>query len=307
MSRAPHLNRRAFLPAPPRPAARWRSASTSRSASGPARGAASRAGNHRLDRDRARRQRHHPGRQVGDGPGQLYGAADAGRRRTRMRLAQGPGRVRPRRTRTVRRNRAWGNMSTGASRSITASQQDLRRAGATAREMLIAAAAAAWNVPPAECTAANSVITHRPSGRTSTFGAVAAAAAAMPPPAQVPLKDPKDWKLIGTRQRSPRRHRQGHRASRSTPSTFACPACCTPPSCNARCSRARLRVGRRVAACRHERRPPRGAAAGRGRGRRRQLVAARKRRPTRCRSPGTSPAMRRRFQRRQFASSCMRA
>ena len=99
------------------------------------------------------------------------------------------------------RNRAWGNMSTGASRSITASQHDLRRAGATAREMLIAAAAACWDVPAGECTAANSVITHGPSGRTTTFGCVAAQAAEIPPPAQVQLKDPKDWKLIGTRQR----------------------------------------------------------------------------------------------------------
>jgi isoquinoline 1-oxidoreductase beta subunit len=100
-----------------------------------------------------------------------------------------------------KRNRAWGNMSTGASRSITASQNDLRRAGATARELLIAAAAAAWNVPAKECIAANSVITHGPSGRTTTFGSVAAEAADMAPPAQIPLKDPKDWKLIGTRQR----------------------------------------------------------------------------------------------------------
>ena len=100
-----------------------------------------------------------------------------------------------------KRNRAWGNMSTGASRSITASQHDLRRAGATARELLIAAAAAAWHVPAKECTAANSVITHGPSGRTTTFGSVAAAAADMALPAEIPLKDPKDWKLIGTRQR----------------------------------------------------------------------------------------------------------
>jgi len=98
----------------------------------------------------------------------------------------------------ARRGRVWGNMSTGASRGISASQQDLRRAGATAREMLIAAAAARWNVPAAECTAANSVIRHRPSGRSVTFAAVAVAAAAMPAPAQVRLKDPKDWKLIGT-------------------------------------------------------------------------------------------------------------
>jgi isoquinoline 1-oxidoreductase beta subunit len=100
-----------------------------------------------------------------------------------------------------RRNRVWGNMSTGASRSITASQKDLRRAGATAREMLITAAAGRWNVPSSACTAANSVITHVPSGRTVTFGGIAAAAAEVAPPAKVALKDPKDWKLLGTPQR----------------------------------------------------------------------------------------------------------
>jgi isoquinoline 1-oxidoreductase subunit beta len=100
-----------------------------------------------------------------------------------------------------KRNRVWGNMSTGASRSISASQNELRRAGATARAMLIAAAATRWNVPMTECTAAQGVITHGPSGRSVTFGAIAAAAADMKPPTQVALKDPKDWKLIGTRQR----------------------------------------------------------------------------------------------------------
>jgi len=69
-----------------------------------------------------------------------------------------------------KRNRVWGNMSTGASRSISASQNDLRRAGATARAMLIAAAAARWNVPMTECTAAQGVISHGPSGRSVTFG-----------------------------------------------------------------------------------------------------------------------------------------
>ena len=100
-----------------------------------------------------------------------------------------------------KRDRVWGNMSTGASRSISASQNELRRAGATARAMLIAAAAARWNVPMTECTAAQGVIAHGPSGRSVTFGAIAAAAADTKPPTQVALKDPKDWKLIGTRQR----------------------------------------------------------------------------------------------------------
>jgi isoquinoline 1-oxidoreductase subunit beta len=101
----------------------------------------------------------------------------------------------------MRRDRVWGDMSTGASRSIASSQLYLRQAGATAREMLVTAAAARWNVPPAECVAAMSTITHRPSGRKVTFGAVAEAAAKVPPPAEVELKDPRDWKLAGKPQR----------------------------------------------------------------------------------------------------------
>ncbi|MGA9320146.1 MAG: molybdopterin cofactor-binding domain-containing protein [Xanthobacteraceae bacterium] len=101
----------------------------------------------------------------------------------------------------VRRGRVWGDMSTGASRSIASSQSYLRHAGAIAREMLIAAAAARWNVPPAECVAAASVITHRPSGRTVTFGAVAEDVARVEPPADVKLKDPSEWKLAGTPRR----------------------------------------------------------------------------------------------------------
>ena len=82
-----------------------------------------------------------------------------------------------------KRDRVWGNMSTGASRSISTSQSDLRRAGATARAMLIAAAAARWDVADSECTVAQGVITHRPSGRSVTFGRIAAAAADIAPPA----------------------------------------------------------------------------------------------------------------------------
>src|SRR5262249_43915903 len=62
-------------------------------------------------------------------------------------------------------HRVWGDMSTNASRSISASEQTLRLAGATAREMLIAAAATRWGVAARECQAAQSVITHVPSGR----------------------------------------------------------------------------------------------------------------------------------------------
>jgi isoquinoline 1-oxidoreductase subunit beta len=101
----------------------------------------------------------------------------------------------------MRRKNAWGDMSTGASRSIASSQSYLRQAGAMAREMLITAAAARWDVSPSECFAANSVITHRHSGRRLTFGAVAEDAAKVPPPADVKLKDPSQWKLVGTPRR----------------------------------------------------------------------------------------------------------
>ena len=100
-----------------------------------------------------------------------------------------------------RRERIWGDLSTGASRSIAASQLYLRQAGATARHMLIAAAAARWQVPAAECVAQMSVITHRPTGRTLTFGAVAEDAARLTPPAAVELKDPGSWKLAGKPRR----------------------------------------------------------------------------------------------------------
>ena len=74
------------------------------------------------------------------------------------------------------RNRVWGNFSTGGSRGIRESQEYVRKGGATARAMLVQAAADGWKVPAAECTAANSVITHKPSGRTTTYGKVAAVA-----------------------------------------------------------------------------------------------------------------------------------
>ncbi|HSF05723.1 MAG TPA: molybdopterin cofactor-binding domain-containing protein [Methylomirabilota bacterium] len=98
---------------------------------------------------------------------------------------------------SVKRKRIWGDFSTGGSRGIRTSHEYVRQGGAAARTMLIQAAANAWGVPVAECSAANSVITHRPSGRTTTYGKVAEAAAKLTPPEKVALKDPKDWKLIG--------------------------------------------------------------------------------------------------------------
>jgi isoquinoline 1-oxidoreductase beta subunit len=95
------------------------------------------------------------------------------------------------------RDRVWGDFATGGSRGIRSSQHYVRKGGAVARQMLIEAAANQWQVPMAECRAANSVITHVPSGRTITYGKVAAAAAESFPPQDVELKQPKDWKLIG--------------------------------------------------------------------------------------------------------------
>jgi isoquinoline 1-oxidoreductase beta subunit len=95
------------------------------------------------------------------------------------------------------RNRVWGNFSTGGSRGIRESQDYVRKGGATARVMLVQAAANEWNVPATECTVANGVITHGTSGRKTSYGKVAAAAAKLTPPAEVALKDPKTWKVAG--------------------------------------------------------------------------------------------------------------
>jgi len=95
------------------------------------------------------------------------------------------------------RKRVWRDFSTGGSHGIRDSHEYVRQGGAAARVMLIQAAATAWNVPVAECSAANSVITHKPSGRTVTFGKVAEAAAKLDPPKDVPLKDWKEWTIAG--------------------------------------------------------------------------------------------------------------
>jgi isoquinoline 1-oxidoreductase beta subunit len=97
----------------------------------------------------------------------------------------------------LKRNRVWRNYSTGGSRGIRESADYVRQGGAAAREMLIAAAAKKWGVPASECKAEKSVITHTPSGRTVTYGQVAAAAAKIDPPKEIKLKDPKEWTIAG--------------------------------------------------------------------------------------------------------------
>jgi len=95
------------------------------------------------------------------------------------------------------RNRVWGNFSTGGSRGVRESNDYVRKGGAMARVMLVQAAANDWKVPVAECSAARSVITHKPSGRSTSYGKVAGAAGKLAPPTEVALKDPKDWKIAG--------------------------------------------------------------------------------------------------------------
>jgi len=99
------------------------------------------------------------------------------------------------------RKRVWGNFATGGSRGIRESHDYVRRGGAVARMMLIQAAADGWGVPAAECTVASGVITHKPTGRKTLYGRVAAAAAQLTPPdpASIVLKDPSTWKLAGKR------------------------------------------------------------------------------------------------------------
>ncbi|PYP77605.1 MAG: twin-arginine translocation pathway signal protein [Gemmatimonadetes bacterium] len=90
-------------------------------------------------------------------------------------------------------------MSTGGSTAIHGSWDLLRKAGATAREMLVSAAAAAWDVDRAGCRAEQGAVIHTPTKRRLPYGKLAARAARLPVPPDVPLKDPKQFRLLGTR------------------------------------------------------------------------------------------------------------
>jgi len=100
---------------------------------------------------------------------------------------------------SLKRKGVWGSFSTGGSRGIRTSEDYVRKGGAAARIMLVQAAANQWGVPAVECLAVNSIITHQASGRSTSFGKVAAAAAKLPVPDAkgIELKDPKRWKVIG--------------------------------------------------------------------------------------------------------------
>lgn len=95
------------------------------------------------------------------------------------------------------RKRVWGDFFTAGSQGIRSSQELVRKGGAAARTMLIAAAAKSWNVDPGECSALNGIITHKPTGRTVSFGKVANAAGALDLPNTVTLRDAKDWTIAG--------------------------------------------------------------------------------------------------------------
>lgn len=91
----------------------------------------------------------------------------------------------------------WGTQGTGGSTSVPSSWEPLRRCGAAARTMLVAAAAARWGVPAAECRAEGGRVLHPASGREARYGALVGEASRLPVPADVALKDPKDFRLIG--------------------------------------------------------------------------------------------------------------
>jgi isoquinoline 1-oxidoreductase subunit beta len=94
-------------------------------------------------------------------------------------------------------NPTFGIQVTGNSNSVRAFWKPLRSAGASARAMLVQAAAQQWKVEPATCTTSNGEVLHAGSGRKLAYGALADAASRMTPPQDVPLKDPKAFKLIG--------------------------------------------------------------------------------------------------------------
>ena len=100
---------------------------------------------------------------------------------------------------SLARKRVWGDFSTGGSRGIRGSADNVRKGGAAARMMLMQAAANEWKVPVAECTVSKGVISHAASKRSTTYGKVTAAASKLSEPTDIKLKDPKDWSVIGKR------------------------------------------------------------------------------------------------------------
>jgi isoquinoline 1-oxidoreductase beta subunit len=94
-------------------------------------------------------------------------------------------------------NPMFGAQLTGGSASVKAFFEPLRKSAASVREMLVTAAAQAWNVPPENCRARNGEVFHPTSRRTAKYGTLLEAAAKLTPPASPKLKDPKDFRYIG--------------------------------------------------------------------------------------------------------------
>src|SRR5271169_1121406 len=101
--------------------------------------------------------------------------------------------------RSVRENRVYGNMYSHGSMSVRESQKMVQQVGASARERIIAAAAARWHVPATECAAAQSVVTHRPSGRTLRYGELAAQAAKVKLAKEPTIKTPAQFTFLPRR------------------------------------------------------------------------------------------------------------
>src|SRR5579871_282673 len=93
----------------------------------------------------------------------------------------------------------FGDQTTGGSASVRTTWDPMRKAGAAAREMLISAAALTWNVPRSGCVAENGRIKHTASGRSFSYGELAPKASTLPIPTDVPLKQSKDYKIVGQR------------------------------------------------------------------------------------------------------------
>ncbi len=124
----------------------------------------------------------------------------------------------------------FGNQDTDGSRSLRHFFQHFRHAGAAMRAMLVEAAAKQWGVPASEVTAKNHTLTHAKSGKTLGYGAVAEAAGKLPVPATVTLKDPKDFRYIGTGKIGLIDNSTSPRARRSTAPTPSSTGCSTRPS-----------------------------------------------------------------------------
>jgi isoquinoline 1-oxidoreductase subunit beta len=106
-------------------------------------------------------------------------------------------RVEPARVDAVYNHSVYGIQMTGGSTTTTSEYERFRKMGAMARLMLVAAAAQTWNVEPQTCHAEKGFVIHSASGRRASFGSLADAASKQTPPADIPLKDPKDFAIIG--------------------------------------------------------------------------------------------------------------